>query len=104
MMTQAERELVARRFAYFEQADAIRVEGGPILTWWHREKVTGEYDHRLLEFSWMDEDSYDYRVYLDEECFLNMTFTGNKVRCLDDAGVATNIELWTLQPIIHSEP
>ena len=59
--------------ALLDQADAVSVDGGPLLSTWEVEEATGDADNQVAYFSWADRE-YEYSLKLTEEMILQGHF------------------------------
>lgn len=82
-----------------KQADALRVEDGPLLTEWKTAPWIGDPKNEVLHFSWFDE-MYMYRAIFTEEGMTTGTFDKTGRFCTSDQdGDPVTIRLFKTQPI-----
>lgn len=84
------------------QADAITVDGGPVLTGWETAEITGEPDNQVARFCWTDGE-YEYDYKLTEEDIQKGRFNNEKTFvCSETLEDDTEIRFYNLIQISPS--
>lgn len=80
-------------------AQAVSVDGGPLLTSWSLDPVTGDVDNAVVKFTWTDGEQ-DYSCTLDEGGIADGRFErGGSFVCQDNEDEHTEIRMFTLTQI-----
>ncbi len=78
-------------------ADAVRVDGGPLLDSWDLSDPAGDPENEVVCFSWEDQE-YHYIEKITEEDIENGSFDGTKFSCQGEDG-PLEIEFFKLVPV-----
>lgn len=81
-----------------EQADAVTIDDGPLLTSWDADWDAGE-DDTVVHFSWTDGE-YQYQAQLERGGIASGDFENGAFTCEDHEGEKTTIKMFTLESLI----
>ena len=82
------------------QADAVTVDGGPLLSQWETSPITGEDDNEVAAFFWTDGD-YDYGYKLTEGVIRAGYFREDNAFVMSDNTEGdTELRFFTLTPLV----
>jgi hypothetical protein len=79
-----------------QKADAVRIDGGPLLDDWDISPIEGISDIEIARFSWEDASEECY-VSLTEDSFNNgVWLKDGTFQCRDSEGILYKIEMFSL--------